>query len=189
MRVGRGIVTRGVFGDWLLAPSAGIDGVDLVVTVGERCVPARVGYLLAGRRVGRLIVVQGVVGELFLASSTGIDSVDLVVTVGCVLARVSYLLAGRRVGRFAVVQGVVGELFLAPSVRIDSIDLVVLSVVSCKGNLAWFARKVSLRRLGVKYHHEQSHSSKQPRRCDCQQRCSEVVEPNGLHYFPPSKRA
>ena len=81
-------VFRGVVGDWLLASSSRIYGVDLV-TVGPAL--ARVGYLLATRRVGRVAVVCGVVGELFLASPVRIDGVDLVVTVGCVLARVDYL--------------------------------------------------------------------------------------------------
>src|SRR5215208_831645 len=43
-------VFRGVVGDWLLASSSRIYGVDLV-TVGPAL--ARVGYLLATRRVGR----------------------------------------------------------------------------------------------------------------------------------------
>jgi hypothetical protein len=71
------VVVRGVVGDWLLASSSGIDGVDLVVTVGS--VLARIGYLLTGRRVGRLIVARRVVGELFLAPTAGIDCIDLFV--------------------------------------------------------------------------------------------------------------
>jgi hypothetical protein len=61
------VVVRGVVGDWLLASSSRIDGVDLVVTVGP--VLARIGYLLTAWRVGRLKVVRGVVSEWLLASS------------------------------------------------------------------------------------------------------------------------
>jgi hypothetical protein len=60
------VVVRGVVGDWLLASSARIEGIDLV-TVGSAL--ARIGYLITAWRVGRLIVVRGIVCELFLAPS------------------------------------------------------------------------------------------------------------------------
>jgi len=58
----RRIVARSVVGNLDPTPTAGLDGVDLVVTVGS--VLAGVGYLLAAGRVGRLVVVRSVVGEL-----------------------------------------------------------------------------------------------------------------------------
>src|SRR5215204_6446861 len=181
---GRRIVARAIVGKFDLTSSAGVDGVDLVVTVGS--VLARVGYPLAAGRVGRVVLLRSVVGNFELTSSTWFDGVDLEVTVGSVLARVDYLFAAGRVGWRVVVRAVVGEFDLTPTAGLDGVDLGVVAVVALIGYLAWFARKVGLCRLGVKNHH-QSHGRQQPRHCNCKQRCSLVVEPDRLHYFPPSE--
>src|SRR5688572_731490 len=62
-RVGRPTIVRSVVGefDWKSIPSAGVDGVDLGVTVGS--VRAMVGYLLAIGRVVGTGVARSVAGE------------------------------------------------------------------------------------------------------------------------------
>ena len=67
---GRRIVLRIVVGDFDPTSSTGVDGVDLVVTVG--CVPARIDYLVAAGRVGRLVVARIVVGEFEFTSPPGL---------------------------------------------------------------------------------------------------------------------
>src|SRR5829696_2155724 len=144
-------------------------------------VDARKGYPLTGRREVRGAVVRGIVGELALAPTTGLDGVDLVVFP--VVARIGYPLAAGTVGRLPIICTLSSESELTLSVSLDGVDHKIGSVFCCIGYLAGFARVVSGCRLSVKHHH-QSHSCEQPRRC-CQQRCSEVVEPNLLHYYSP----
>src|SRR5829696_4738968 len=121
---GRRIVARAIVGNFDLTSSTGVDGVDLVVTVG--CVPARVGYSFAAGRVGKPAdVVRAVVGDVELSSSAGFDGVDLPVSVGSVLARVGYPLAAGRVGRVVLLRSVVGNFDFTSSTSVDGVDLEV----------------------------------------------------------------
>jgi hypothetical protein len=64
--------------------------------------------------------------------------------------------------RVAVEISVVGDGLPTTPAGVDGVDLVVLSLVVDIGYLAGLARKVGLRRLGVKYHHEQSTAASSP---------------------------